>query len=204
MLLRVLDDGLQVHRLTTPEEAAAFRDRFAAAYRDIFARPPYQEVHTLADAAHRWDVLTAAEPSVVLVVVDGEELVAFAIAVPLQIVGSVAREIAGLVPPRHTMYLAELGVAPGRSRKRFARLLAHIRLKLINETRYSHVVLRAPQDVEDTIQMYRELGFTDMGVSMQVRHPRTDGTVQADTRVFMSRVRSQVEVDDEDLTDADI
>lgn len=199
MIIRTLDDGLEVHRVDCPEEIAACRDSFASAYVRVFSEPPYQERFTEAEAGRIWDRLVADEDAVVLVVLEEQAVVGFAIATPLLEVPDVARELAGLVPPRHTMYLAELGVLPSPSEERLRRLLAHQRLKLIDEDTYSHVVLRAPSDARDVVEMYRELGFTDMGVSMQVTQMRTDGQVRSDERSFMGRVRSQVHVDEGDV-----
>ncbi len=201
MHIRTLEDGLEIHRVVAPAEIDAFRGRFAAAYVDVFAQPPYRERFTVEEAERLWDRLAGADDAIVLLVLDGETLIAFAIGVPLPVAPDVARELTGLVPSRQSMYLAELGVVPGHSRPRFARLLAHMRLKLVDQSCFSHVVLRAPQNVRDTLEMYRELGFTDMGVSMEVTRLRTDGTVRSDERTFMSRVRSLVEVDDDDPTD---
>jgi len=196
MIIRTLDDGLEIHRVDSPEEVEGYRDSFARAYVRVFAEPPYQEQFTEAEAARLWDRLVGDEDDVVLVVLDQGEVAGFAIATPLPEVADVARELAGLVPPRHTMYLAELGVVPEQSGERLRRLLAHLRLKLIDEDLYSHVVLRAPAGFIEIVEMYRELGFTEMGVSMQVSHLRTDGQVRSDERFFMGRVRSQVHVDD--------
>lgn len=196
MIIRTLEDGLEVHRVDRPDEVAAYRDSFARAYVRVFAEPPYEERFTEDEAARLWDRLTGDEDDVVLVVLDRGEVVGFAIATPLLEVPDVARELAGLVPPRHTMYLAELGVVPEHSRERLGRMLAHLRLKLIDEDTFSHVVLRAPQGVRPILDMYEELGFTDMGVSMKVTHLRIDGEVRSDERTFMGRVRSLVHVDD--------
>jgi hypothetical protein len=71
-----------------------------------------------------------------------------------------------------------------------------MRLAIIDRDRYSHVVLRVADGRTSSFAMYRSLEFTDMGVSMLVHQRRTDGRVRADRRHFMSRVLSQVHVQD--------
>lgn len=198
MILKQLDDGLVVHRIRTLADADAHRDGFVAAYRRIFADAPYHEDFTEEEAAHVWRRLTTAAHQVTLVVLDGDALIALASAVPLTAAPDVARELHGLVPVRHTMYLAELGVDPAYRGRRLGRKLVNCRLQLIDRQRYSHVVLRVADGNTSTFEMYRELDFADMGVSMQVRQRRTDGTVRTDERHFMSRVLSQVPLADED------
>lgn len=197
MILQQLDDGLVVHRIRTVADADEHRAGFVSAYRRIFADAPYHEDFTEEETTLIWRRLTTAPHHVTLVVLDGEELVALASAVPLTAAPDVARELHGLVPVRHTMYLAELGVEPRYRGRRLGRRLVNCRLRLIDRERYSHVVLRVADGNTSTFEMYRELDFADMGVSMQVRQRRTDGTVRADERHFMSRVLSQVPIADD-------
>lgn len=197
MLYRTLDDGLQVHRIRTEAEAEALRDRFVAAYREVFALPPYSEDHTEDEASAIWDKLVGSSESVVLVVMDGEELAAFGAAIPLAADPAVARELIGLVPPRFTMYMAELGVREPWADRRLARWLVNQRLKLIDAEGYSHVVLRRLQHGKtEAVEFYRSRDFTDMGVSMTVTVRDVDGTMRDDERLFMSRVLSQVDVEE--------
>lgn len=199
MQIRTLDDGRAVWRVAGAEAAAAVRPAFVALYTDVVRDPPYEEVVTAEDAGALWDRLTASGDGIVLVVASGSDpadgIDGFAIAVPLAAMPAVARELGGLVPARHTMYLAELGVRPAADAAALRLRLNRLRLAHIDEDRFSHVVLRAPVAMTDTIALYRDLGFTDMGVSMEVVRPRVDGSVRGDERAFMSRVRSLVAVD---------
>ena len=115
-------------------------------------------------------------------------------AIPLENKKSVATELTGLVPLRHTMYLAELGVLPEYRGRKIGRTLVRERLNLIDRDSYSHVVLRISADNTPSGEMYKALGFTDMGVYMEVKSRRTDGETRADRRQFLSRVLSQVDV----------
>ncbi|MCB9663721.1 MAG: GNAT family N-acetyltransferase [Alphaproteobacteria bacterium] len=195
MIVVELDDGCVVHRVEDPAEAEAFRAGFVKAYRDVFARPPYEESFTEDEASTIWDRLVGSPNHITFVVEDASELVAFASAIPLSCDGPVARALAGLVPVRDTMYLAELGVLPEYRDRGLARLLVKARLKAMDPARFTHVVLRAVEGKNEALAMYRELLFTDMGVSMTVTRERIDGTVRSDERHFMSRVLSQVDVD---------
>lgn len=197
MLLRVLEDGLQIHRMTTPEDAAAYRDAFVAAYIRIFAGPPYLEDFSEEEAGRIWTRLTTSPHHITLVVLDAGRMVAFGSAIPLSADPSVARALMGLVPNKHTMYLAELGVLPPYRDRQLARVLVNLRIKLMDHERYSHVVLRAVEGKNEALAMYRSLDFTDMGVSMMVTHRRMNGEVRSDERHFMSRVLSQVAVSEE-------
>lgn len=190
-----LDDGVVVHRVVSPGDAEAFRAGFVKAYRDVFARPPYEEAFSEEEASGVWDALVRAANHITFVVEDAGEVVAFASAIPLSADGPVARALAGLVPVRDTMYLAELGVLPEYRDRGLARLLVKARLKAMDPARFTHVVLRAVEGKNEALAMYRDLAFTDMGVSMTVTRARIDGTVRSDERHFMSRVLSQVDVD---------
>ncbi|MCB9680835.1 MAG: GNAT family N-acetyltransferase [Alphaproteobacteria bacterium] len=196
MLLQTLDDGIGIHRIVTDDDAAAFRTPFVAAYRRIFADPPYEESFTEAEATAVYDRLTSTSQAINLIAVLDGSVIGFGCAVPLTADGVVARELHGLVPVRHTIYLVELGVDPPWRGRQLAKVLIRTRIKLIDKERYSHVVLRVPAGRAKTFDLYRSLGFTDMGVSMQVSMRRTDGTVRTDERVFMSRVLSQVQIEE--------
>jgi|JI7StandDraft_1071085.scaffolds.fasta_scaffold408725_1 ribosomal protein S18 acetylase RimI-like enzyme len=197
MLLETLEDGLEVHHLVSREDVASFREGFVAAYRHIFSGPPYEEDFTEAEAEAIYKRLTGTAGHITLIVQEpGGPVVAFAVAIPLIAGGQVANELAGLVPRRHTMYFVELGVESTMRGRRLGRLLVKLRLKLIDREQYSHVVLRVADGRTSSFEMYRSLQFTDMGVSMLVHQRRTDGEVRADRRHFMSRVLSQVAIED--------
>ena len=197
MLLKTLDDGFDVHRVETPEDVQRFRDAFVASYREIFAGKPYEEEFSEQESETIYRRLTSARGQITLLVLDQKQKVmAFGVAIPLSEGGQAAQELAGLVPRRHTMYLAELGVHPQARGRKLAKLLVKMRLALIDRDRYSHVVLRVADGRTSSFEMYRSLEFTDMGVSMLVHQRRTDGRVRADRRHFMSRVLSQVQVQD--------
>jgi GNAT superfamily N-acetyltransferase len=197
MLLQTLEDGLEIHRILTADEIVEHRSGFVSAYRQIFAGPPYEEDFTEEEAQAIYRRLTSTPGHITLVVRDPEgQTVALAAAIPLAAGGQVANELAGLVPRRHTMYFVELGVEPNMRGRRLGKLLVKLRLKLIDPEQYSHVVLRVADGRTSSFEMYRSLHFTDMGVSMLVHQRRVGGEVRADRRHFMSRVLSQVAIED--------
>lgn len=189
-------EGVDIHRLTTVAELESWRSGFVDAYQTIFREPPYEEVFSAAEADAIYSRLTSTPGVIALIAAEGPKLVGFGIAVPLRSCPAEARLLSGLLPVKHTIYLAELGVMPGHQGRKLGRTLVKARLQLIDRTLYSHVVLRVVEGRTKSFEMYRNLHFTDMGVSMTVRRERIDGQEHGDVRHFMSRVLSQVHVDD--------
>jgi ribosomal protein S18 acetylase RimI-like enzyme len=107
----------------------------------------------------------------------------------------VAAELAGLVPHKHTYYLAELGVVEAFRGRGLGRVLINERIKLMDPKRYSHIVLRVSAERHFSTDLYESMGFVDMGVYMDVSNRRVDGTVSNDRRLFMSRVLSLVDIE---------
>lgn len=196
MLIRRLDDEIRIERVVTREEAARWRDAFIAIYPGIFAAAPYHEDISSEQATSRWDFLTQAKGHVTLLAVAGEDrLVGFGIALPVSETKLVAHALAGLVPHKHTFYLAELGVLPEYRDRGLGRTLIQERIKLIDPKKYSHVVLRVAAEKNPSYDLYLSMGFEDMGVYMDVSARRIDGTTTTDKRLFLSRVLSQVDVE---------
>lgn len=192
---RKFEDGTMIHHVVSDAEVAAFRGGFVAAYRRIFARPPYEEDFTEEEADAIYSKL-AASPSRVMLMATGPtgDVVGFAVAVPLLHCSLEARTLGGIVPPKHTMYLAELGVDEGTP-ELLSKELTRLRLKLLDRDRYSHVVIRIAEGPLSSYEFYRSLGFSDTGVTMTVDRRRKDGTTRGDDRSFLSRVLSQVTLD---------
>lgn len=191
-------EGVTVLRVTTAEEVAQWGPAFVDAYRHIFADAPYHEVFAEDEVDAIWRRLTAARGNITLIAIDPQgAVVGFGIAIPLAEAPDVARELNGLVPVKATSYLVELGVEASWRRRGLARHLVRLRIALLDRATTTHVVLRVAEGRSATFEMYRAMHFTDMGVSMQVRRLRTDGTLQTDVRHFMSRVLSQVQFEDD-------
>lgn len=195
MIVRQFDDATQIVRIETPQAAAEFREGFAAAYVDIFSADPYFEDISLKQARSVYDAMLDFPDSICLIAISGDSVVGFGIAVPLACIRSVSQALVGLVSPRHTYYLAELGVCASHRGKGLGRALIFERLRCMDSQRYSNVVLRVSENKNTSLELYRSMGFEDMGVAMDVMGRRVDGTERTDRRVFLSRVLSQTDVE---------
>lgn len=194
MVIAELDD-IAIRRITTPEEVARWRAGFIGTYQTVFSSFPYFErfYPSEAEGTYRW--LTSAEGNITLVATRGEtQVVGFGAAIPLTAKPGVAAHLTGLVPPKHTFYLAELGVLEAYRGRRLGRTMVRERLKLIPE-QYQHVVLRVSMNHTPSGEMYKAMGFEEMGVYQDVSAMRTDGKVTTDRRMFLSKVLSQVHLD---------
>jgi len=186
-----------IHHLTTPEEMSLFKDAFVRIYPGIFATPPYEEKFEANEVEDIFDSYARCKGCVFLAVeAPTGAFVGFAVGVPLTSRPQVASEVGGLVPVKHTFYLADLGVAPEWRGSGLVAELVRQRIRCIDGERYTHVLLRIAGSGHSTTDFYESIGFQKIGVSMQVRHARMDGTVRSDERHFMSRVLSQVVLGD--------
>ncbi len=196
MLPRQHDEAIRIHRPTSGTEAAPWRDAFLEAYPKIFSEAPYHEAISPARAATVFDTVWGLPDAIGLIAESPEgDLAGFAFAVPLRHKRDVATFLSGLTPIKHTMYLAELGVQPAYRSRGLGRALVFERLKLMDPRVYTSVVLRVPEGASHSHDMYRALGFQDMGVSMEVLAPRTHGAMGTDRRQLLSRVLSQTDVE---------
>jgi predicted N-acetyltransferase YhbS len=194
MLLRQHDDEIRILRLETPEEAARWRPGFIGAYQTIFSDEPYFERIYPAEAEGVYRKLTGTPGNISLLAVRHEShVVGFGIGIPLKAKPDVARQLTGLAPLAHSFYLAELGVLHDFRNRGLGRVLVQERLKLLDHTTYSHVILRVAAKRNASYDMYRTMGFEDMGVYMEVQAMRIDGRVTTDRRLFMCCVISQVQ-----------
>lgn len=196
MVIAELGDDVVIRRVLTHEHRAQWRAGFAGAYQTVFGDFPYFERWYPSEAEGVWQHLNAVPDNVVLLATRGEsQVVGFGIGIPLFGKPSVATHLTGLVPPKHTFYLAELGVLEAYRGRRIGRTLVRERLRNIDAETYSHVVLRVPLAHSPSWEMYRDMGFDEMGVTMDVSALRMDGKVTTDRRMFMAKVLSQVPLD---------
>ncbi len=196
MVIAELDEGILIRHLTTAEEVAQWRAGFIGAYQTIFSGFPYFERFYPSEAEGIYRKLVGTPNNVTLVATRGVSTVlGFGVGIPLMHKHSVANQMTGLVPINHTYYLAELGVLRKYRGKQIGRTLVQERLRLIDRDRHSHVLLRISCNNTPSSEMYKAMGFEEMGVYMEVSAMRTDGRVTSDRRLFMSRVLSQVDID---------
>lgn len=188
-----IDDELHILRLETPEEINRWRAGFVGAYQTVFEDAPYNERITSEEAEGIYRRLTSVPENIFLVAVRNDaELVGFGVAIPLRYKSDVNRALGGLVPVNHSFYLAELGVLSQWRERGLGRLLIQWRLALIDRSRYSHVLLRVSASRHASYDLYKSMGFEDMGVYMEVPAMRTDGRVTTDRRLFLCSIISQV------------
>ncbi|MFT5679672.1 MAG: GNAT superfamily N-acetyltransferase [Myxococcota bacterium] len=182
-------DGCRIIRILSPEGAAPYRASFVGAYQTIFSEPPYNERFTPEEA---WGVLHrnlyTLENLTLLAIRGKNEVVGFGFAVPVMARRDITRELAGLIPLRHSYYLAELGVLESVRGTGLGSMLVQQRIANIDKDRYTHVVLRTSATKTTSYNMYLRLGFDDMGVYMEVPSVRQDGRESTDRRLFLSRV----------------
>ena len=196
MKIAELSDDIVIRRLTTPEDAARCRGWFVGAYQTVFTGFPYFERWYPSEAEGVYKKLLATPDNITLLATRGEtQVVAFASAIPLAEKPAVATSLTGLVSLRHTFYLAELGVLEPWRGKGIGRMLVRERVRLIDDRRYTHVVLRVSMNHNPSSEMYKAMGFEEMGVYMDVSAMRTDGKVTTDRRMFLSKLLSQVPLD---------
>ncbi|MCA9569771.1 MAG: GNAT family N-acetyltransferase [Myxococcales bacterium] len=192
-IVRELDDGVVIRRVS--EDADDWRAPFTGAYQTIFSGPPYFERYYPSEAEGVFRKLTRTPGNITLLATRGlTSVVGFGVAIPLAHKPSVAVELTGLVPIAHTMYLAELGVLESHRGAGLGKVLVQERLAAIDPNNYTHVVLRVSAGENPSSHLYKELGFEEMGVYMEVSSMRTDGRVKTDRRLFLSKVLSQVDL----------
>ncbi|MEO0600459.1 MAG: GNAT family N-acetyltransferase [Myxococcota bacterium] len=188
-------NGIAIRRIKTPQDVSRWRPGFVGTYQTVFSGHPYYERFYPSEAEGVYQRLVGLDDSIVLVATRGNsQVVALAAAVPLAQAAPVANHLTGLVPVAHSFYLAELGVLERFRGLGIGRALVRERLRLIDEDRYSHVVLRVSTSHNPSKAMYEAMGFEDMGVQQQVSAMRTDGKVRTDTRIFLAKVLSQVDL----------
>ncbi len=190
-------DGVRVIRILSPDGALPYRASFVGAYQTIFSLPPYNERFSPDEA---WAVLYRnlhTPENLTLLAVKGQtEVVGFGFAVPMSARRDITHALSGLVPPRHSFYLAELGVLESARSTGLGSLLVQLRLDHIDTRRYTHAVLRTSATKTTSYNMYMKLGFDDMGVYMEVQSLRQDGRETTDRRLFLSRVLGAPDLED--------
>lgn len=186
---------IAIHPILTASDAKRWRADFVGAYQTVFSNAPYYERHTPSEAEAVFQQLITTAGNITLIAADdNDRIMGFAAAVPLAERPDVVGNLHGLVPAHHAMYFAELAVLDQYRGQGIGKSLTRERLNRINRRRFTHVVLRVADTASPVTNLYRKLGFDDMGVSMTVQALRQDGRVSSDQRTFMSRVLSQVSI----------
>ena len=193
--MRQLPSDFELVDIRTAADVDRWVRAFSLAYQSVFSGAPYFEAFRQEEAEAWFRQLTSQPGQITLLAVLDGEMAGYGVAIPLKHKHDVARELAGLVPLAHTAYLAELGVESNFRGQGLGVSLTRERLRRIDNACYSHVVLRISEENSTPRAMYEAMSFTDMGVSMDVKSKRIDGSLRADRRRFLARVLSQVEID---------
>lgn len=188
MIVAELEQNTVIHRLVTPEDVARWRASFIGIYQTVFSGFPYHERYFPSEAEGIYRKLTSTPDNIFLVAAQGDTIGGFGVAIPLRFKKDVATQLTGLVPIPHAFYLAELGVHEAFRGRGLGRELIRERIRLIDMNRWSHIVLRVSTQNTPISELYRDMGFEDMGVYQEISSMRTDGKVRSDRRFFMSRV----------------
>jgi ribosomal protein S18 acetylase RimI-like enzyme len=182
------DDGIRIIRLGSHSESLAYRAAFAGAYQTVFSDPPFNERFYPSEAQSVLRQHLETPGSIVLLAVRGiAQVVGFGLAVPAVARGDVSRELQGLLPVRRSIYMSELGVLSRYRKSGLGRQLVQLRMSLMDQTRFDHIVLRTSASRDGAYEMFMGLGFEDMGVYMEVASRRIDGSVSTDRRLFLTR-----------------
>lgn len=187
MILSTHDD-IEIRQIEGEDASRVWFPSFIGAYQTIFSGPPYNELFYPTDAEAVLRRALQTEGSLVLLATRGPlQVIGFGLAVPLASRADVARKIQGLLPVRHTFYLAELGVLEKYRGRGLGRLMVQQRLERI-PTHFRHALLRTSATRNASYEMYVKMGFEDIGVYMEVPSRRTDGRITTDRRLFLSKV----------------
>jgi ribosomal protein S18 acetylase RimI-like enzyme len=182
-------NGIRYLKVDSPQEVIPYRAGFVGAYQTIFREPPYSERFFPAEAEAVLQRILQTPGHITLLAITGNRrVVGFGAGVPLASRMDVKRDMHGLLPLEHTFYLAELGVLPDYRGSGVGSTLIQKRLELIDRRVYTHVVLRASLRHKSVWEMYKSMGFEDIGVYQEVAARRIDGQVRTDRRLFLSRV----------------
>jgi ribosomal protein S18 acetylase RimI-like enzyme len=186
MILVERPDGLKIVRITRPEEAIVYRAAFAGAFQDVWSEPPYnQRVFPSEAEGILLSYLRTPEQITLLAVRGATQVVGFAIGVPAASRPDVIREVRGLVPVSDTFFLAELGLLETWRGKGLGRQLIDLRASLIDHYRYHQALLRVSTAKNLLYELYRRLGYEDVGLHTEVASLRIDGSVTTDRRVYL-------------------
>jgi ribosomal protein S18 acetylase RimI-like enzyme len=194
-LPRAFDAETTLLRLETADDISRWRAGFIGAYQTVFSDEPYFERIYPSEAEGVYRKLTSTPDNITLLAVrtSSQQVVGFASGIPLRAKPDVARQLAGLVPGPNSYYFAELGVLHDFRGAGLGRTFVQERLDLLDGSTYSHIILRVAASRNASYEMYRSMGFEDMGVYMEVPAMRIDGHVTTDRRLFLCCVNSQVQ-----------
>jgi len=81
-----------------------------------------------------------------------------------------------------------LGVIPEHRQQGLGKQITQRYLDWVDQQPYNHVLMRISDTPSLANQMFTDMGFEDIGVSMEIASRRVDGSFQKDRRLFLSRL----------------
>ena len=174
------------------EEFEPYADSFAKAFQSVFTSPPYHEHFLLSEATALMEFHLETKRRWTLLALLDDEVVGFGMACSLRNYPEICRHIHGLLPPKYTHYFAELGVIPEQRQQGLGKKITELYLTWVDQQPVNNVLMRISDTPTLANQMFIDMGFENMGVSMEITSRRTDGSDQKYRRLFLSRLSPSV------------
>jgi len=178
----------QLLTIHNPTDFAPYADSFAKTFQAVFTSPPYQEQFLLSEALALMEFHLDTKQRWTMLALLDEEVVGFGLGCASRNYPEISRHIHGLLPPKYTHYFAELGVLPEHRQQGLGKQITQRYLDWVDQQPYNHVLMRVSDTPNLANQMFIDMGFEDMGVSMEIASRRLDGSIQKDRRLFLSRL----------------
>ena len=165
-----------------------YLESFALAFQSVFTSPPYHEQFLLSEATALAEFHLETKQRWTLLALLDDTVVGFGLACSLRNYPEISRHIHGLLPPKYTHYFAELGVLPEHRQQGLGKEITRQYINWVDQQPFNNVLMRISDTPTLANQMFVDLGFEDMGVSMEITSRKTDGTFRKDRRLFLSRL----------------
>lgn len=182
-------DKIHIVQLHSEEEFHPYLASFASAYKAVFSSPPYNEDFSLTEAQQVAEFHVNCRDHVTfLALTSQEEVIGFGLGSSMRNYPEISRQIRGLLPPKYTHYFAELGVVPGFRHQGLGRKLANAYIETLPPDVFHHIVMRISAIPDPGFEMFKQMGFEDIGVYTEITAKRIDGSINNDRRLFLSRL----------------
>ena len=174
--------------VSSMEEFAPYINSFAQAFSTVFATPPYNEQFSVEDSISLVEFHLETSHRYTLLAVEGNKVIGFGLASSVRNYPEITRQIQGLLPPVRTHYFAELGVLPEYRQFGIGKKLIQSYFQWLQDKNFHNIVIRISDSLEAANKIFIDMGFEDMGVSMEISTQTTDGHIRSDKRKFLSRL----------------
>ena len=174
------------------EDFEPYAESFATTFQAVFTSPPYHEQFLVSEALALMEFHLETKQRWTMLALFEDKVVGFGLACALRNYPEISRHIHGLLPPKYTHYFAELGVLPAHRQQGLGKQITQRYLDWVDQQPYNNVLMRVSDTPSLANQMFIDMGFEDMGVSMEIASRRIDGSIQKDRRLFLSRLIESV------------